>query len=74
MALLLFPLMATRRIRKLGLPGLLALLLLAGSTVGLTGCGTNSGLFAQPAQDYTITVTVTSGTVQHTINYTLNVQ
>jgi hypothetical protein len=74
LALLLFPLLGKRRLRQVGRTRLLVLVLLAGSLAGLTGCGAGNGLFAQPPQNYTVTVTVTSGSVQHTIDYTLNLQ
>lgn len=74
LALLLFPLLGTRRMRHLGRTAPLALFLFAGVVLGLSGCGAGSGLFAQPAQNYSVTVTVTSGSVQHTIDYTLNLQ
>lgn len=54
--------------------GLLAVFLLSGSIVALTGCGAGNGLFAQSPQNYTVTATVTSSGVQHAINYTLNLQ
>jgi hypothetical protein len=74
LALLLSPLLGTRRLRRLGRTRLLMMVLLAGGMAGLTGCGAGNGLFAQPPQNYTVTVTVTSGSVQHTIDYTLNLQ
>ena len=59
------------RIWRLGC-GLLCLLLSAGAAM-LTGCG--GGYYSQaPAQTYTITVTGTSGSTQHSTTVTLTVQ
>jgi hypothetical protein len=41
---------------------------------GLIGCGAGNGFLSQPPQDYTITITATSGTLQHTSTVTLNLQ
>jgi Bacterial Ig-like domain (group 3) len=74
--LLLFGAGALRK-RGRALRGLLCVLLLAGASaaaVMLSGCGTNSGLFAQAPQNYTVTVTATAGNIQHTSTITLNVQ
>jgi len=40
----------------------------------LTGCGVGEGIFAQPQQSYTVTVTGTSGTLSHSATVTLTVQ
>ena len=59
------------RVWRLG-SGLLCLLLSAGAAM-LTGCG--GGYYAEPpAQTYTITVTGTSGSTQHSTTVTLTVQ
>ena len=59
-----------RRLSKLGLLLLLVSCTLAGAM--MTGCGGSSGAgFKQVAQNYTITVTATSGKVQHTAQITL---
>jgi hypothetical protein len=52
------------------------LLLAAGTavTAGLTGCGSGNGFFGDAQKTYTVTLTATSGTVQHTTAVTLNVQ
>jgi hypothetical protein len=55
---------------------MLMLLLLAsgiGATVGLSGCAGN-GYFGQPPQNYTVTVTGTSGTLSHSATVTLTVE
>lgn len=50
------------------------LLVMALSTLGiLTGCG-ESGFFNQPSQTYTVTVTGSSGAVQHSTTLTLTVE
>jgi len=44
-----------------------------GAQTALSGCGGH--FLSQAAKDYyTVTVTATSGSVQHTISFTLNVQ
>jgi hypothetical protein len=55
---------------------LMVLVLLAGAVTmaGLTGCGSGNGFFGHAPQTYNITITATSGTVQHSVNATLNVQ
>ena len=80
-ALLLLPLLGTAKMRKRGrtLQRLVcvALLTLAGvaASVALSGCGSGgNGLFAQPSQNYTVSITATSGSLQHTATVTLNVQ
>jgi hypothetical protein len=55
----------------------MSMLLLAASLAtmsGLTGCGTNNGFFAQEEKNYTVTVTVTTGTLSHSTNVTLTVK
>ena len=73
LGLLLLPFAGMRRIRKgmrKAVFPLCALLLLAGM-VSLTGCG--GSLHAQ-AQSYNITVTATSGTLQHSTTVTLQMK
>ena len=41
-------------------------------TTGLTGCGTGNGFFGQVPKTYNITITATSGTIQHSVNVTLS--
>jgi hypothetical protein len=78
MAFLLLPLAGTKRMRREGrrfgrLACLLFLLLAGlGATTALTGCGSHGGLGG--AVEYTITVTATSGSVQHTSAVTLDLQ
>jgi hypothetical protein len=52
------------------------LLLLAGASamIAVSGCGARNGFFSQPQQSYTITVTVTTGTLSHSTNLTLKVE
>jgi hypothetical protein len=38
------------------------------------GCGGNSGFFAQAQRSYTMTVTVSSGSLSHTSTITLTVE
>jgi hypothetical protein len=42
--------------------------------IGLTGCGSGNGFFGEAPASYTVTLTATSGTVQHSTTVTLNVQ
>ena len=54
------------------------LLILAGITAAVTGCGggasINSNAVAAPAASYTITITATSGTLQKSTTVTLSVR
>ncbi len=77
--LLLLPF--ARRIRKaakrLGtIASLLILMLAAMAVTGLSGCGADNrnGFFAVQPQSYTITVTVTTGTLSHSTNVTLEME
>jgi hypothetical protein len=78
LAILLLPFAA--RLRKSGkrLGKMLAVVLLAGAGMaaiaGMSGCGSNSGFFAQPQRSYTMTVTVASGSLSHTSTITLTVE
>jgi hypothetical protein len=80
LALLLIPLFGVGRLRRQGrrlskLASLLLLLICTLAGAMMTGCGGGSGAaFQQVAQNYTITVTATSGTVQHTAQITLGLQ
>ena len=75
LGLVLLPLSSKRRrLFKRGPLLSLALLLLAlGAFAGLGGCGAG-GLFGQPQQSYTVTVTGTSGPLSHSATVTLTVQ
>ncbi|HXP08168.1 MAG TPA: Ig-like domain repeat protein [Acidobacteriaceae bacterium] len=84
LGLLLLPFVGPRRLRKNGRAAgryvFLMLVLLGGivATTGLTGCGITgvrgNGFFGQAPQTYNITITATSGTIQHSVNVTLNVE
>ena len=80
LGLLLLPLAGARRMcrngRAAGRYLYLMLVLLTGAvaTAGLTGCGSGNGFFGHAPQTYNITITATSGTIQHSVNTTLIVQ
>jgi hypothetical protein len=81
LGLLLLPFVGSRRLRRNGRAAgryvFLMLVLLGGivATSGLTGCGFNgNGFFGQAPHTYNITITATSGTIQHSVNVTLNVE
>jgi hypothetical protein len=67
-----------RRIRRRGRALLWTLVLLAGGAAAslIDGCGGGgiNGFFAQQSQNYAITMTATSGGIQHSASVTLNVQ
>jgi CSLREA domain-containing protein len=46
----------------------------AAATLSLSGCGSGNGFFDQAPQNYTITITATAGSLQHSANVMLNVQ
>jgi trimeric autotransporter adhesin len=72
---MLLPLLGFRRIRKrLSKVGLFLVLGIAalGTTSALTGCG--GGYFGPPPASYPLTVTGTSGSLQHSTTVTLNVR
>jgi Big-like domain-containing protein/MBG domain-containing protein len=78
LALLMLPLATSRRMRRSSRRYFYLLILVLGgigASAGLTGCGYNgNGFFGQAPQTYNITITATSGTIQHSVNVTLNVQ
>jgi hypothetical protein len=80
LGLLLLPLAGARRMRRSGRAAgryiFTMLVLLAGAVTatGLTGCGSHNGFFGHAPQTYNITITATSGTIQHSVNTTLTVQ
>lgn len=75
---LLLPLLSTRRMRNSRLGR--SLMLLLAITMGgiglasLSGCGSSGGFQGPKPQNYTITVTADSGTVQHSFTVTLIVE
>jgi hypothetical protein len=75
LALLLLPFSTSNSMRK-KLKGskLLTVLLLVGITATVTGCGSSNGFVLQKTQTYTLTVTATSGTTQHSQTVALIVQ
>lgn len=80
LAFLLLPLAGFRRLRQHAhrLSRTLCLLLLLGAGVAaaslLNGCASNNGFYFENAGNYTLTVTGTSGNVQHTATVTLEVK
>lgn len=79
LGLLLLPFAGARHLRqssrRLARLGPFALLLAVGSlTIGVAGCGAGNGFFGQAKKTYTVTITATSGTVQHSTAVTLTVQ
>jgi hypothetical protein len=78
LAFLLIPLFGVRRMRRQGrrLSRLASLLLLIGCSLAgviMTGCG-GSASIKQIEQNYSITVTATSGNIQHTTPVTLTIK
>ena len=75
LALLLLPFGMKRKLReKLRGRMLLLVLLLAGTTAAMSGCASNNGFMLQSPGTYTLTVTATSGNLQHSQIVTLIVQ
>jgi hypothetical protein len=76
LGLLLLPIGCSRRARKrLGKVSLFAALLIGVLfSMVITGCGGGSGFLRQEPQNYTLTITATSGPVQHVATVTLNIQ
>jgi Bacterial Ig-like domain (group 3)/MBG domain (YGX type)/MBG domain/NHL repeat len=80
LAFLLLPLAGTKRMRRegrrFGRMACLMLLVLAGlgATAAITGCGSHAGNTTNNGQSYTITITATSGAIQHTSTVTLDLQ
>ena len=65
-----------RAARRAGRTISVLLVLVAGlaAVAGLTGCGATNGFFGQGPQTYTVTETVTTGTVSHSSTVTLTIQ
>jgi len=76
LGLLLLPISFTRRNRKRFGRLLFVVILLGGalSSMAITGCGADSSFFIQQAQNYTLTITATSGSVKHVATITLMIQ
>ncbi len=73
-ALALFvPLLAFGALRRRRWVGALLAGLFAASAVVGCGANTGNGLFGQAPQTYPVVITVTSGTMQHTINVNLQI-
>ncbi|MHB1021315.1 MAG: beta strand repeat-containing protein [Acidobacteriaceae bacterium] len=79
MGFLLLPLVGLKSVRKRmkQMPRMLTVIvfmaLSLGAVVGLSGCGAG-GFFNQKPQTYAVTVTATSGALQHSTNVTLTVE
>jgi large repetitive protein len=77
---LLIPLLGAGsiRMRVKSLPRLVCLVLLvmggAAASFALSGCGSANGFLVQSPQNYTVSITATSGSMLHTATVTLNVQ
>lgn len=80
LVLLLLPGFAVQRLRRSGFSlvrcGLLCVVGFAtfATVASLSGCGSSYGFLGQAPKDYAVTITATSGSVQHTSTVTLNVQ
>jgi hypothetical protein len=62
--------------KKLGQTMSVLLLMVTSLAVlaGLSGCGSSNGFFGHPQQTYTVTATVTAGSVSHSTTVTLTVK
>ena len=78
LALLMLPFATSRHMRRSSRRYLYLLLFVLGglgASIGLTGCGYDgNGFFGKAPETYNITITASSGTIQHSVNVTLNVQ
>jgi len=77
-AILLLPFAGKLRRAGKRLGRAISLLLLLGlgmgAMVGLSGCGSTSGLFSQQQRTYTVVVTATVGTLSHSTTILLTVE
>jgi hypothetical protein len=62
---LLLPLLAMRKKRRKLAQAMTMLMLLAVGAFAVTGCANPHGFFGEPVENYTITVTATSGAITH---------
>ena len=80
LAFLLLPFAGFRRLRRQArrMSRMLCLLLLLAGGVAaaslINGCASNNGFFLENANNYTVTVTGTSGTIQHSVTVKLDVK
>jgi sugar lactone lactonase YvrE len=78
LGLLLLPYAGKMRRTSRRLGGWISMLIVIAAgcslVIGISGCGSTNGFFAQPSHTYTITETVTSGALSHSATITLTVE
>jgi hypothetical protein len=78
LGLLLLPYAGKMRRTSRWLGGWISMLIVIAAgcslVIGISGCGSTNGFFAQPSHTYTITETVTSGALSHSATITLTVE